>query len=204
MKMVFSGVRCLLRGLALLRHPEVIQHLGERRLQLQAINHIRRRFPSCTVSSGVEMTEYEDDRFQLGEGAGVCHGTVLAFGDSLNGCGRIQLGDRSWIGQYNNLRACDGGDIIVGKGCLISQFCTLVGSNHAMKRSIAIMEQGPDLRRLGVVVGDDVWLGAGVTVLPGVCIGDGAVVGANSVVSRSIPSFEIWAGSPAVRVGVRA
>ena len=47
------------------------------------------------------------------------------------------------------------------------------------------------------VVGNDVWLGYGATVLPGVTIGDGAIVGAKAVVSRDVPPFAVVAGNPA-------
>ena len=48
-----------------------------------------------------------------------------------------------------------------------------------------------------LVIGNDVWIGAGAHILRGVTIGDGAVVGANSVVTKDIPPYEIWAGVPA-------
>ena len=54
-----------------------------------------------------------------------------------------------------------------------------------------------------IILGDDVWLGVNVVVLKGVTIGRGAVVGAGAVVTKSIPSFEIWAGIPARRIGER-
>lgn len=44
------------------------------------------------------------------------------------------------------------------------------------------------------------WLGAGAVVLPGVTVGEGAIVGANAVVSKDIPDYEVWAGNPAVRL----
>ena len=47
------------------------------------------------------------------------------------------------------------------------------------------------------VVGNDVWIGQNVTVLPGVHIGDGAIVGANSVVSKDVPPYHIVGGNPA-------
>jgi acetyltransferase-like isoleucine patch superfamily enzyme len=54
-----------------------------------------------------------------------------------------------------------------------------------------------------VVLEDDVWLGAGVVVTPGVTIARGAVVGANAVVTKDVPEYEIWAGVPARRIGER-
>ena len=45
--------------------------------------------------------------------------------------------------------------------------------------------------------------GAGVTVMPGVSIGSGAVIGANAVVTRDVPEFEIYAGVPACKIGER-
>lgn len=200
---MLQTVRTWLRGLALLRRPEVLNHLGQRRLEILKIREIRRLFPTAKVSEDVELAGYETGRLDLGELASVCRGTVLAFGDETNGFGRIRLGARTWLGQYNNLRACEGGDIVIGSNCLVSQFCTLVGSNHAIGRDRLIVEQGPDRSRLGVTLGDDVWLGAGVAVMPGVAIATGAVVGANSVVTQSIPKYEIWAGCPARKIGER-
>ncbi len=55
-----------------------------------------------------------------------------------------------------------------------------------------------------ITIGDDVWLGINVVVADGCSVGDGAVVGANSVVTTNIPSYEVWAGTPAVRKGARA
>ncbi len=51
--------------------------------------------------------------------------------------------------------------------------------------------------RHGVEIGNDVWIGHAATVLPGVCVGDGAVIGAGAVVTRDVPDFAIVAGVPA-------
>lgn len=200
---MLQGFRSFLRGLWLLRHPEMHRALGELRFRQQQSAAVRTRFPGATFAAGVEWVAYADGRLEAGDGVAVGQGTVLAFGDDVSGYGRISIGASTWIGQYNNLRACGDGDIVIGADCLISQFCTLVGSNHAIARSRAIRSQGPDRSRLGVVLGDDVWLGAGVVVVPGTTIGNGAVVGANSVVSHPVPEHEIWAGVPARKIGER-
>ena len=46
-------------------------------------------------------------------------------------------------------------------------------------------------------IGSDCWIGVGSTILKGVNIGDGSVIAAGSIVTKSIPSFEIWGGNPA-------
>lgn len=193
-----------IRSLALLRHSEVRNILGEMRLRQMTLSEVRSRHPGVNLSVGIEWINYKPDRLILDKTVSICHGTMLGFGDEINGYGNIKIGSNTWIGQYNNLRASGGGgDITIGSNCLISQFCTLVGSNHKIDRDRFIKEQGPDLNRLGVVINDDVWLGAGVAIMPGVNIGTGAVVGANSVVTKSIPSYETWAGVPAQKIGER-
>jgi acetyltransferase-like isoleucine patch superfamily enzyme len=200
---MFDSFHSFLRSLKLLRHPEIPLMLGEMRFRHHILEDIRASFPNVKLAEGVEVIGYRRDLLELGPGTSICHGTVLALGDEDNGYGKIAVGSNTWIGQYNNLRACQGGNITIGSDCLISQFCTLVGSNHAIDRNRLIREQGIDPARLGVDLGDDVWLGSGVTVLPGASIGTGAVVGANSVVTKPIPAYEIWAGAPAQKIGQR-
>lgn len=191
------GLPTWLRGLAQLRYPSLVRALGEWRFELDLLDQVRAENPGAKIENGVLLVGWYPGALRLGAGSTVCRGTVLAFGDPALGHGRIEVGAGTWIGQYNNLRACADADIVVGAGCLVSQFCTLVTSNHGTRRGTPIREQSSDTQRLGVTLGDDVWLGAGVTVLPGTHLGRGAVVGANSVVTASVPADEIWVGSPA-------
>lgn len=104
-----------------------------------------------------------------------------------------------------------GDRLIIGKFCAIGSGIEFImnGANHRMcsvsTYPFNIMGGGwensvPSLEDLPIkgdtVVGNDVWFGQNVTVLPGVHIGDGAVIGANSVVSRDIPAYCIAAGNP--------
>jgi acetyltransferase-like isoleucine patch superfamily enzyme len=73
----------------------------------------------------------------------------------------------------------------------------------ALGKDRLIREQGPDTAHMGIIIKDDIWLGAGVAVMPGITIETGAVVGANSVVTQSIPEYDIWAGCPARKIGER-
>lgn len=197
-----SALFSLLRGVFLLRDPDLVRDLGERRRRLAELAGLRARFPQAKISMDVRLLAFEQSRIELGKGTSLGEGTVLSCGDAENGFGEIEIGDGTWVGQYNNLRA-GGGRIQIGRNCLVSQFCTLVASNHRIERSAPIQTQGAAPDRRGVVLGDDVWLGAGVAVLPGVRIGDGAVIGANAVVTRDVPPYEIWGGVPAQRIGGR-
>ena len=86
----------------------------------------------------------------------------------------------------------DSGGITIGEGSLIGHGCTLTTLNHAVDpRRRADMLPAP------IVVGRKVWLGASVTVVPGVHIGDGAIVGAGAVVTKVVPANTIVAGVPA-------
>jgi galactoside O-acetyltransferase len=88
----------------------------------------------------------------------------------------------------------DRGNIAIGNRVSIAPRVTLVTSSHPNNsriRGFAPVSQGP------ITIEDDVWLGAGCVILPGVRIGRGAVVGANSVVSRDVLPLHVVAGQPA-------
>ena len=89
----------------------------------------------------------------------------------------------------------------VGRDCMIGPFCYFTDANHGVASGLPVKSQP---MRIGpVVIEDDVWIGAHVTVLAGVRIGSGAVVGAGSVVTRDVPRGTIVAGVPAQVIGAR-
>lgn len=132
------------------------------------------------------------------QSAGLTQFTPSALSDGAV----LQVGRGSAINEYCNLRAA-GGDILIGADCMLAQFVTIVATNHGIRLGEPMIRQPWDATRRGVVIGDDVWIGANVVVLPGVRIGDGAIVAAGAVVNTDIPSLEIWGGVPARRLSVR-
>ncbi len=86
----------------------------------------------------------------------------------------------------------DWGGITFGNGCLIGQNCTICTVNH---------DQCPDKRGsmtfASVVIGNHVWIGANVTILPGVSVGDGAIIAAGAIVNKNVKENEIVGGIPA-------
>ncbi len=103
----------------------------------------------------------------------------------------IHIGD-NFIGNFN-LTILDEAKVSIGDNVMIGPNCTLATIIHAMlpaQRNAGIMRAKP------ISIGDNVWLASNVTVLPGVTIGDNAVIGAGSVVTKSIPAFTFAAGNP--------
>jgi acetyltransferase-like isoleucine patch superfamily enzyme len=192
-----------LKGLRMLRHAQLVRRLGDIWRHECEIEELRRQNPGAKISSDAAIEGWPNGTIRLAPGSQIELGTVIGLGDARNGYGSLDVGERTWIGPYNNFRLAGGTRIEVGADCLIAQFCTLVGANHSISRSVKMIEAPPDPARTGVRIGDDVWLGAGVTVLPGLSIGSGAVVGAGSVITHSIGAYEIWAGNPARKIGER-
>ncbi|MDH5690952.1 MAG: acyltransferase [Candidatus Bathyarchaeota archaeon] len=93
-------------------------------------------------------------------------------------------------------------DVKIGRYSLLANYVELIAGDHVFKDpSIPIRFQG---RKIGnIVIGEDVWLGARVSVLNGINIGKGSVVGANAVVTKDIPSYSVAAGNPAMVIRKR-
>ncbi|MFP4634349.1 MAG: sugar O-acetyltransferase [Nitriliruptoraceae bacterium] len=104
----------------------------------------------------------------------------------------ISIGARTFI-NYDCV-ILDVVEVEIGADCQLATRVQLLTATHPID---------PVARRAGwesgepIVIGDNVWLGGGVIVLPGVTVGDDTVVGAGSVVTRSLPSGVVAAGSPA-------
>ena len=107
--------------------------------------------------------------------------------------GRISVGDHVFIGERTSIVSYR--HISIGRLTMISHNCSLIDSNHGTKAGTPMREQ-PGFPA-PVVIGEDCWLGAGVIVLPGVTIGNGTIVGAGSVVTKTLPGNVVAAGVPA-------
>lgn len=105
----------------------------------------------------------------------------------------ISLGNNSSIGERSFLQ--DVAEIEIGNDVLIGDQCMILTLNHAFKKDKLIRTQESEYKK--VVIGNDVWLGARSTILPGVVIGNGAIVGAGAVVTKSVPPYAIVGGVPA-------
>lgn len=125
-------------------------------------------------------------------------------------CYKIQMvnssiGKYSYIGENGSILYAD-----VGMFCSIAENCTIGGPSHSMEyvstspvftkgrnifgKNFAKIDFEPYKR---TIIGNDVWIGSMCMIKAGVHIGNGAVIGMGSVVTRDVPDYEIWAGNPA-------
>jgi maltose O-acetyltransferase len=117
------------------------------------------------------------------------------------GSGRgIRLGERSDLGMDSLII----GPLAVGRDVMMGPRCILLASSHAFASVDLPMNAQGFVEDRPIVIEDDVWVGAGVVVLPGVRIGTGSIVGAGSVVTKDVPPWTVVAGNPARAVRSRA
>jgi acetyltransferase-like isoleucine patch superfamily enzyme len=114
--------------------------------------------------------------------------------------GSVSIGKRSWIGPY--CLVYGNGTVHIGKDVLIAAHTSINTVSHvAVDTSSPMNSQG--IYRDAVVIEEDVWIGLNCTILQGVTVGRGSIIGAGAVVTRDIPPFSIAMGVPARVVGSR-
>lgn len=164
---------------------------------------------ACVSGKGVEAGDHvRVDGFCSVVGSSDAGGAVLvqcathlwpyAFLDSAGGS--IRIGTNVSIGSYTEIYGHGG--CVIGNDCQIAGHCYIIPANHRfVDPELPIRLQGLECK--GIVIEEDCWLGHGVSVLDGVRIGRGSVIGARAVVTKDIPPYSIAVGIPARVVGQR-
>lgn len=131
----------------------------------------------------------------IGEGTFVMHHTMLhVFNFRHLPQAGITIGKNCFIGEFNVVRGQGG--VRIGNDVYTGPMVQIVAVNHVYDDPHRLIrEQGITAR--GIVIEDDVWIGAGVTVVDGVTIGRGSVIGAGAVVANDIPPYSLAVGTPA-------
>lgn len=121
--------------------------------------------------------------------------TIDSSASFRNGA-RIALGEGVFVNFMCSIWAGPTARIRIGAGTVLGPYVHVNATNHVFaKRDVFILKQG--YNQADIEIGKDVWIGAHTTVLAGARIGDGCVIGANSVVRGEIPPFSVAVGSPA-------
>jgi acetyltransferase-like isoleucine patch superfamily enzyme len=125
---------------------------------------------------------------------------------------RVQIGANTY-GNPKVITTHDG-RVIIGKFCSIADDVLIIGDNHSYRKvanfpltwwienvkRIALKEPSSLVKgrkESPIIIGNDVWIGAGAIILPEVKIGNGAIIGAGAVVSHNVPAYAVVAGVPA-------
>lgn len=129
-------------------------------------------------------------------------GTGVVIGRPFHASGEqhISIGDYVYIGPGAKLYGVGG--IAVEKGTIIGPDVTIYSANHVF-RDANYIPYDQRVETKPVTIGENVWIGGNVIIVPGTNIGEGCIVGAGSVVTGKIAPFSIIAGNPAKVIGSR-
>lgn len=105
----------------------------------------------------------------------------------------ICIGDNSGLGVNCDVR----GPLEIGSNVMMGpDVCIMTAIHNTARTDIPMCQQG-HLPKQKVTIGDDVWIGARVIIMPGVTIGSGSIIGAAAVVTKDVPEYVVVAGVPA-------
>ena len=148
-----------------------------------------------------DIITHDPHCISIGEGSRLHHHVVItAWKNHFTGENDASLiiGEGADIGEYTHITAM--GHMRIGKNLLTGRWVTITDNGHG-DIDYETLQQVPINRRLhskgDVTIGNNVWIGDKATILPAVTIGDGAVIAANSVVTKDVPAYSVVAGNPA-------
>jgi len=173
------------------------QHFQRWRLRQAWLKEMRRH--GVSIHKSIELTGRADVKpwLKFGTGSVIERDCTVWCAAEADSEPSVITGANVFVGRNTYLGAWK--PIWIGSDTLIGAYCYIISGNHRFTApDLPVRTQGYEGEP--ITIGRNVWLGAHVIVLPGVTIGDNAVVGAASVVTSSVPGAEIWAGVPARRI----
>ena len=179
-----AGSPITARILKVLRNPRLAAALFNAQLSIRG----KARLPlSVRLFGRIRLRADGDVEF----GQGVClMGDVVPIEFISYKGSRISIGDHTFINYGSSITAYK--EVRIGRHCLLGHYLLVVDRNeHGIEQREVAPPAAP------VIIEDHVWIGSHTTILPGVCIGHHAAIGAGSVVTRDIPANCLAVGSPA-------
>lgn len=111
----------------------------------------------------------------------------------------LHIGDNSGVGKNSVIsgEAYIGNNVMMGPDCIMYSY-----SHEHSKINVPMNEQGFE-KEVPIQIGNDVWIGARVIILPGVKVGNHCIIGAGSIVTKNVPDYAIVGGNPAKIIRMR-
>jgi len=109
-----------------------------------------------------------------------------------------EIGDNSGIGLNSSV-----GTVKIGRNVMIGEDLLAISQNHDFSDTTVPMNSQGWTEDRPIVIEDDVWVGSRVTILPGVKVGTGSIIGAGSVVTKNVEPYAVVAGNPARKIRSR-
>lgn len=189
--------------LKLLQNADVFSVWYENYVEQKKVLLIRAKSAKSKININNSFIFSSSDDIELGNHVliGAYNVFCVASDSSSSSKPKLKIGDGTYIGEQNNIRAA-GGSVFIGENCLISQQVSMIASDHGSTKNELIKLQ-PWVSKGDIVIEDDVWIGCAAQILSGVTIGKGAIVAAGSLVNKNVPPYAIVAGVPAKIVKYR-
>jgi maltose O-acetyltransferase len=115
---------------------------------------------------------------------------------NIYGKGKLVIGENSYIGSLSTIQLEENQKVQIGNECSISHNVRMYTSSPIADTDFA--DKATIIKKKGdIIIGNYVWIGANVFINPAVNIGDNAIIGANSVVTKDIEAYSVYGGVPA-------
>ena len=160
-----------------------------------------RNFAKISIGRNVKLDDYVlldglgTEGLSIGDNCSIGAYSKLVVSTSYNNLGKgITLGSNIGIGEFAYIGGAGG--LKIGNETIVGQYLSIHPENHtfALKtKSIRLQET----TRKGIIIGENCWIGAKVTILDGVSVGNNSIIAAGSVVNKSFPNDSLIAGVPA-------
>lgn len=142
-------------------------------------------FRFASIASVIRNAKWRARLHSMGRGAGIAASAVIKDPSC------VSIGERSLLGDF--VHVWGGGGVDIGDDVLVASHCVITSLTH--DRDAALFRAS--LVKGRIVIEDNVWIGAGAIILPGVTLGRGSIVGAGAIVTRDVAAGDVVVGVPA-------
>lgn len=177
-----------------LKYARLLGALGRRRFLTRSGRRLRTD-GIVFIGPGVTLQIEPGGRVELGRWSWLGHGTKIRCHEGL-----VSIGAKTVLGQECTISAYQ--HVSIGRECVVADRVMLIDFDHGIVEvERPVRHQG--IYKRDVRVGNNVWIGYGACILRGVTVGDNAVIGTSSVVTRDVPANAVVAGVPARLIRMR-